>query len=484
MSVQGSRRHERPLVDVRRLTHVYETPTEELVALRDFSFQLVEGERVAVVGPSGSGKTTLLNILAALQTPSPGAVSVNGRDLATLSEEEKDEYRRRQVGYAWQRAELSVWSQLTVGENMLLPMLGEVASEHQRREYAALVLETVGLSRWLNRLPVELGYSDRRRLALAVALANQPRLLLADEITAGLEEDAADKLLSNLNGLLGELGTSAIIVAHGRHLPRHVDRIVPLPYARAVAPPARAGQSRAAFRGRLLRNPPANGRDILSVESVSRQLSGPDGPVEVVRDVSFRVRQSEMVAIQGSSGAGKSVLLALCAGLDEPDQGNIAIEGQPLAGLEQRAREELLQRTLGWVMDARPPPHVTPTESVAIASRIAGYSPVEAGRLAEVALGATGLEEQAAIPTGQLSGGEQVRVGVARALARAPALIIADEPTAQLDILTSIDIVGLLREAADSGIAVLLATNSPVLAEVADRVLVMTEGTVRELRRQ
>jgi len=107
----------------------------------------------------------------------------------------------------------------------------------------------------------------------------------------------------------------------------------------------------------------------------------------------------------------------------------------------------------------------------------------EAARLAGVALAATGLEDRATAPTGQLSGGEQARVAVARALVRFPQLIIADEPTAQLDILTSSDIIGLLREAADSGIAVLFATQYEVLAEVADRVLEMTPGGLRELRR-
>jgi ABC-type lipoprotein export system ATPase subunit len=119
-----------------------------------------------------------------------------------------------------------------------------------------------------------------------------------------------------------------------------------------------------------------------------------------------------------------------------------------------------------------------------LAAKISGCSWPEASRVARVALAATGLQERATTPVGRLSGGEQVRVAVARALARAPALVIADEPTAQLDILTSMDIIELLREAADSGIAVLLATHYPVLAEIADRVLVMRDGTLREVRRR
>ena len=222
---------------------------------------------------------------------------------------------------------------------------------------------------------------------------------------------------------------------------------------------------------------------VLVAESISRRLPSPTGPVEVVRDVSLHVREGEMVAILGVSGSGKSTLLAVCGGLDEPDAGRVAIDGRQLTGLDGPAREEMLQRSLGWVMGARPPVQTTAAESVTLAARISGVPEDEANRLAKAALAATGLEERATAPIGELSGGEQVRVALARALARYPKLIIADEPTAQLDILTSTDIIELLREAADSGIAVLLATTYPVLAEVADRVLVMRDGTLRELRR-
>jgi ABC-type lipoprotein export system ATPase subunit len=469
---------DRLLVNVRRLTHVYRTPAEELVALSDLNFQLMEPERVAIVGPSGSGKTTLLNILAGLERPPRGTVMVGGRDLAALADAERDEYRRAHVGYAMQRVELGVWSQLTVFENVLLPMLGVVASERERRARAGDLLDAVGLGQRLQRLPVNLGYGERRRLALAVSLANHPRLLLADEVTAGLDDEAGDQLLGDLSALLLRIGASAIIVAHGRHLPDHVDRIVPLPYPRPVPAERTQRRSQATRHGLLPQH-----REVLVAESLSKRLPSPEGPVDVVRDASLRVRVGEMVAVLGMSGVGKSTLLGLCAGLEEPDSGTVTLAGQRLTGLHGEAREALLQRSLGWVMGARPPTQATVTESVAVAARIGGASLQESGSLARKAISATGLEDRAAAPMSQLSGGEQARVAVARALVRFPALIIADEPTAQLDILTSTDIIDLLRHAADSGIAVLLATHSPILAEVADRVLVMRDGTLRELRR-
>jgi ABC-type lipoprotein export system ATPase subunit len=478
VSAVAGRSSEKLLVNVRRLTHVYRMGGEELVALRDLNLQLVEAERIAIVGPSGSGKTTLLNILAAMERPADGAVSVDGHDLAALSDEERDEYRQRHVGYAFQRVELGVWPRLTAFENVLLPMVGVVPHVPERRDRALALLGATGLNGSLNRTPAELGYGERRRLALAIALANQPRLLLADEVTAGLDDEAADRLLAELNGLLREVGAGAIIVAHGRHLPRHVDRIVPLPYPRAMP---------ATTRTRARNNGPAqplgNRRSVLVAQSISRRLSNTVGTMPVVRDVSLQVREGEMVAILGASGAGKSTLLAVCAGLEEPDSGTVTIAGRRLTGLHGAAREDLLQGTLGWVMGQRPPTQVTPVECVALAAKISGAEPQEASRLARAALAATGIDETATAPLARLSGGEQARVAVARALVRFPSLIVADEPTAQLDILTSTEIIELLREAADSGIAVLLATHTPVLAEIADRVLVMEDGTLRELRR-
>jgi len=478
VSAVASRAGERLLVNVRRLTHIYKTPTEELVALSDLNFQLMEPERVAIVGPSGSGKTTLLNILAGLERPSRSSALVGGRDLALLTEAERDEYRRTHVGYAMQRVELGVWSQLNAFENVMLPMLGVVPTDRERRARAGDLLDAVGLGQRLHRMPSSIGYGERRRLALAVALANHPRLLLADEVTAGMDDEAGDQLLGDLSALLRRIGASAIIVAHGRHLPDHVDRIVPLPYPRPI-PVERTQRRSQAGRGALL----PQHREVLVAESLSRKLPSPEGPVDVVRDASLRVRVGEMVAVLGMSGVGKSTLLGMCAGLEEPDSGTVTIAGQQLTGMRAEAREALLQRTLGWVMGARPPTHATATESVAVAARIGGASLQEASSLARKALSATGLDDRALAPMNQLSGGEQARVAVARALVRFPALIIADEPTAQLDILTSTDIIDLLRHAADSGIAVLLATHYPILAEVADRVLVMRDGTLRELRR-
>jgi ABC-type lipoprotein export system ATPase subunit len=197
-----------------------------VVALQGLDLELAEGEMMAVVGPSGSGKTTLLNILAGVATPSQGRVEVEGKDLASLDDEERRDYRRRVVGYLWQQAEVGLWVGLTALENVQVPMLAGGGSRRQRRGRAAALLQLLGLHSHDDRSPEDLDYGDRQRLALAVAMANQPRLLLCDEPTAELDGPTAQGLLADLSDLLKSMGVGAIVVTHDPQLERYADRVV------------------------------------------------------------------------------------------------------------------------------------------------------------------------------------------------------------------------------------------------------------------
>jgi ABC-type lipoprotein export system ATPase subunit len=222
--------------------------------------------------------------------------------------------------------------------------------------------------------------------------------------------------------------------------------------------------------------------DVLRVDDISRWFRAGRANVMAIRNVSLQVAEAELVVILGRSGSGKSTLLFCCGGLDQPDVGRVLVAGRDLAALQGSAREVLLQRTVGWVcQNAGLLPLVTAEENVALAARIAGDSESEATRLAGLALAATGLSERGDHREDQLSGGERQRVALARALVRAPALLIADEPTAQLDTGTAAGILGLIREAADSGTAVLLATHDEGVAAIGDRVLRMEDGSLTEL---
>jgi putative ABC transport system ATP-binding protein len=221
--------------------------------------------------------------------------------------------------------------------------------------------------------------------------------------------------------------------------------------------------------------------DVLIAGSLSRWFEGGAGRLHAVRGASLRVGEAEMVAIVGRSGAGTTALLSMCGGLDAPDQGHVWVTGRNLAELVGPAREGFLRRTVGWVLQ-RPAllPLLTVEENVSVVLRIDGEPVPEATAAARTALEAVGLRERAEQRGGDLSAAEQRRAVLARALVRAPALLIADQPTAHLDAPAAASMLGLLREAAESGTAVLFATHDESAAASADRVLVMESGALSE----
>jgi ABC-type lipoprotein export system ATPase subunit len=222
------------------------------------------------------------------------------------------------------------------------------------------------------------------------------------------------------------------------------------------------------------------GRDVLVADGLVRTF--PPGGLRLtsVRRASLNVAREEMVAVLGRSGAGKSTLLAMCGGLERPDQGSVVVDGQDLVTLADADRERFLQRTVGWVFqNPQLVPLLTTEENVSLAMRIAGEKEDEALRMTQVALEAVGLDGRATRLASELSRGERQRAALARALVKAPALVIADEPTAQLDTRTAAEILGLMREAARSEVAILFSTHDEAEAAAADRVLVMDEGVLR-----
>jgi putative ABC transport system ATP-binding protein len=221
--------------------------------------------------------------------------------------------------------------------------------------------------------------------------------------------------------------------------------------------------------------------DVLVAEGLSRSYIVAGQQLPVVRRATFRIARNELVAILGRSGSGKSTLLSLCGGLDTPDTGWVTVDGTDVTQLSDEQRRAFLQNTVGWVFQTpQLVPLLSAAENVALAMRIAGQPQVDAMRMTATALEAVALEDRAQLRADQLSRGERQRVALARALVKAPALVIADEPTAELDTRTAGEILTLLHDAARSDVAVLFTTHDEAEAAQADRTLVMEDGVLRE----
>ena len=214
------------LVDCRNLVHVYKTGDLEVVALQGLDLTVAAGEMVVLVGRSGSGKTTLMNVLAGLEAPTAGTARVGGFDLTQLTDQQRRTYQRRMVGYLWQNVQVNLTPELTAMDNAQLPLLGAGWSRRDRVQRARHLLDALGLTHCRGRYPAQLSAGEQQRLGLAVALANQPRLLLADEPTAQLDSATSRAVLEDLRRLQGELGTAVLVVTHDHRVEEYAERVL------------------------------------------------------------------------------------------------------------------------------------------------------------------------------------------------------------------------------------------------------------------
>lgn len=203
------------------LTKIYEGGKTGWPALRGITFDIKPGEFVAVTGPSGCGKSTLLNIIGLLDEPSGGKYSLNGRDVFTLSDLERSDTRRDEIGFIFQSFHLL--NRLSSVENVCLPMMYAGADSGEMHKRAIALLGKVGLHGKEKKIPLELSGGERQRVAIARALANSPKLILADEPTGNLDSASSKEIMQMLVDLNAE-GITVIMVTHDKELAARAGR--------------------------------------------------------------------------------------------------------------------------------------------------------------------------------------------------------------------------------------------------------------------
>ena len=208
------------------LFKIYKSEQLEVVALRGLDLQVNYGEIMAIVGASGSGKSTLLNILAGLDQPSAGQITVGEFNLLTITPEELVDYRRNEVGFVWQQTSRNLIPYLSAEQNITVPLILDGASRSQAIDRANLLLDAVHLSNRRKQKPNELSGGEQQRVAIAVALANSPTLLLADEPTGELDSATANEVFQVFHDLNERLGVTIVIVTHDGDIISKVNRVV------------------------------------------------------------------------------------------------------------------------------------------------------------------------------------------------------------------------------------------------------------------
>jgi putative ABC transport system ATP-binding protein len=208
------------------LVKIYKVAELEVVALQGLDLVVNSGELVGIVGASGSGKSTLMNVLGGLDRPSAGRVWVGGQDLLKLSDIGLDRYRRSKVGFVWQQGARNLIPYLTAQENVELPMTLVGFTGRKRAERAIQLLDTVGLHERRRHRLSEMSGGEQQRVAIAVALSNNPSMLLADEPTGEVDSTTAGMIYQILRDLNRNFGLTILIVSHDQGIARNVDRVV------------------------------------------------------------------------------------------------------------------------------------------------------------------------------------------------------------------------------------------------------------------
>ena len=215
-----------PHIECRDLFKIYKRAELEVVALRGVDLDVHVGEMIAIVGASGSGKSTLLNILSGLDRPSAGQVRVGKRDLLDISDRDLVLYRRSDVGFVWQATARNLVPYLNVQDNIELPMAITGMDAGRRRDWSIELLDALSISDKSSRFAHQLSGGEQQRVAIAVAMANKPPLLLADEPTGNLDSHSSVEIIAILQKLNHEEGITVVLVTHEPDIAAYTNRIV------------------------------------------------------------------------------------------------------------------------------------------------------------------------------------------------------------------------------------------------------------------
>lgn len=212
------------IIQCENLIKIYKNKDIEVMALQGLDFNVEKGELMAIIGNSGSGKTTLLNMIGGLDKATMGKIFIDGRDLFRMSRFQLMKYKQETVGFIWQNNARNLVPYMTALENVEFPMI--IAGKGKRRQRAKQLLDAVGLGNRMNSRLSQLSGGELQRVAICIAMANNPKILMADEPTGALDSKTTDQILDVFRELNKSMGVTVVIVTHDRQVSRKVDRVV------------------------------------------------------------------------------------------------------------------------------------------------------------------------------------------------------------------------------------------------------------------
>ena len=513
----GNNQH--PIIQMRDVVKAYSTGEGPFLALNNVNIDIQQGEFLGITGKSGAGKTTLLNMISGVSGLTSGEVIFHGAGngsptsafpIHTLNEDKLALWRGENLGIIYQSFELM--PTLNLVENVMLPpdFLGGYQPTGSKKR-ALELLELVDIVEHAYKIPAHTSGGQKQRVAIARALVNDPPLIIADEPTGNLDSVTAETIFQIFEKLVDQ-GKTIVMVTHDESLaPRFSRRLHIVDGVVSSSPHNRSGQvsqtvvveeaeQLTSSQAQNVSRKPEPSLDAATPcdDTVPEQIeSQQDHPAIVLRNIdkvyenaagkfvalksiNMQLNYGQFISIVGKSGCGKSTLLNMITGIDHPTAGEVIVDNQHIYEMSKSDRALWRGKHMGVVFQFfQLLPTLTLLENTMLPMDYCKVYPFNEriDRAMEL-LKMVGLEEQAHKLPATVSSGQQQSAAIARALATDPDIILADEPTGNLDSRSAENILNLFEQLAAQGKTILIVTHDPSITQRTDQTVILSDGEI------
>jgi ABC-type lipoprotein export system ATPase subunit len=491
------------IIQMQDVVKTYDTGDVPFVALNNVNIDIRQGEFLGITGKSGAGKTTLINMISGVSELTSGNILfhwVGSESLSpsiqinSLSEDKLALWRGENLGIIYQSFELM--PTLSLVENVMLPpdFLGSYQPLISKKR-ALELLELVEIADHAYKIPAHISGGQKQRVAIARALVNDPHLIIADEPTGNLDSVTAETIFQIFEKLVAQ-GKTIVMVTHDESFAPRFSRRLKIADGAVTSPTEERDGAESPInieRERALHHISKSRIEVVSasnehedkkpaivLRNVQKVYENAAGKFVALKSINLQLNYGQFISIVGKSGCGKSTLINMITGIDHPTAGDVMIGGEHIYKMSESKRALWRGRNMGVVFQFfQLLPTLTLLENTMLPMDYCNMYPFyERPDRAMELLKMVGLEDQAhKLPTA-VSSGQQQSAAIARGLATDPSIILADEPTGNLDSRSADNVLNLFESLAKQGKTVLIVTHDPSITQRTDQTIILSDGEI------